>query len=42
MGRIAAQLLISNNDRMSMEPPGATSVMPSLLVRDSTAPPIDA
>jgi LacI family transcriptional regulator len=39
MGRIAAQLLISNNDRLAMEPPGATSVMPSLLVRDSTAPP---
>jgi LacI family transcriptional regulator len=41
MGRIAAQLLISNNDRMAMEPPGATSVMPSLLVRDSTAAPAD-
>ena len=41
MGRIAAQLLISNNDRMAMEPPGATSVMPSLLVRDSTAPPVE-
>ncbi len=39
MGRIAAQLLISNHDRMAMEPPTATSVMPSLLVRDSTAPP---
>lgn len=37
MGRIAAQLLISNLDRMAMEPPSATSVMPSLLVRDSTA-----
>jgi LacI family transcriptional regulator len=39
MGRIAAQLLISNHDRMAMEPPSATSVMPSLLVRDSTAAP---
>jgi LacI family transcriptional regulator len=39
MGRIAAQLLVSNNDRMAMEPPSATSVMPSLLVRDSTAAP---
>src|SRR5690606_6711525 len=39
MGRIAAQLLVSNHDRMAMEPPTATSVMPSLLVRDSTAPP---
>ncbi|MEX2126346.1 MAG: LacI family DNA-binding transcriptional regulator [Woeseia sp.] len=38
MGRIAAQLLISNHDRLAMEPPGATSVMPSLLVRNSTAP----
>jgi DNA-binding LacI/PurR family transcriptional regulator len=38
MGRIAAQLLVSNHDRMAMEPPSATSVMPSLLVRDSTAP----
>lgn len=39
MGRIAAQLLVSNHDRMSMEPPTAVSVMPSLVVRDSTAPP---
>lgn len=39
MGRIAAQLLISNHDRMAMEPPSATSVMPSLLVRDSTGKP---
>lgn len=39
MGRIAAQLLISNHDRMAMEPPGATSVMPSLQVRNSAAPP---
>lgn len=39
MGRIAAQLLVSNHDRMAMEPPSATSVMPSLLVRDSTAAP---
>jgi LacI family transcriptional regulator len=39
MGRIAAQLLVSNLDRLAMEPPSATSVMPSLLVRDSTAPP---
>lgn len=36
MGRIAAQLLVSNHDRMSMEPPAATSVMPSLVVRGST------
>jgi LacI family transcriptional regulator len=39
MGRIAAQLLVSNHDRMSMEPPTAASVMPSLVVRDSTAAP---
>ncbi len=39
MGRIATQLLISNQDRLSMEPPSATSVMPSLLVRNSTATP---
>ena len=39
MGRIAVQLLVSNHDRMAMEPPTATSVMPSLVVRDSTAPP---
>lgn len=39
MGRIAAQLLVSNHDRMSMEPPQAVSVMPSLAVRESTAPP---
>lgn len=39
MGRIAAQLLVSNHDRMSMEPPSAISVMPSLVVRDSTAAP---
>jgi LacI family transcriptional regulator len=40
MGRIAAQLLVSNHDRMSMEPPTAVSVMPSLVVRDSTAAPV--
>ena len=39
MGRIAAQLLVSNHDRMSMEPPSAVSVMPSLVVRDSTCAP---
>jgi LacI family transcriptional regulator len=39
MGRIAAQLLISNHDRMAMGPPDATSVMPSLQIRDSAAPP---
>ena len=39
MGRIAAQLLVSNHDRMSMEPPSAISVMPSLVVRNSTAAP---
>jgi LacI family transcriptional regulator len=39
MGRIATQLLVSNHDRMSMEPPQAVSVMPSLVVRESTAPP---
>lgn len=39
MGRTAAQLLVSNHDRMAMEPPTATSVMPSLIVRGSTAPP---
>lgn len=39
MGRIAAQLLISNHDRMTMEPPAATSVMPRLIVRESTAKP---
>lgn len=41
MGRIAAQLLVSNHDRVSMEPPTAVSVMPSLAVRESTAPPAD-
>jgi LacI family transcriptional regulator len=41
MGRLAAQLLVSNHDRMSMEPPTAISVMPSLVVRDSTAAPAD-
>lgn len=39
MGRIAAQLLISNHDRMAMEPPETTSVMPSLQIRDSAGPP---
>lgn len=39
MGRIATQLLISNHDRLAMEPPAATSVMPSLQVRDSAGPP---
>ena len=38
MGRTAAQLLISNHDRHAMEPPAATSVMPSLIVRGSTGP----
>jgi LacI family transcriptional regulator len=36
MGRIATQLLISQHDRVAMEPPAATSVMPSLVVRGST------
>lgn len=39
MGRLAAQLLVSSHDRMSMEPPTAVSVMPSLVVRESTAAP---
>ena len=42
MGRTAAQLLVSNYDAMSMEPPSATSVMPSLIVRGSTAAAPDA
>jgi LacI family transcriptional regulator len=40
VGRIAVQLLVSNHDRMAMEPPPATSVMPSLVVRASTAAPL--
>ncbi len=39
MGRTAVQLLVSNHDRFAMEPPSATSVMPSLIVRGSTAAP---
>ncbi|HEX5789345.1 MAG TPA: LacI family DNA-binding transcriptional regulator [Woeseiaceae bacterium] len=39
MGRIAVQLLVSNHDRVSMSPPPATSVMPSLVVRESTGRP---
>lgn len=39
MGRTAVQLLVSNHDPASMEPPTATSVMPSLIVRGSTAAP---
>jgi LacI family transcriptional regulator len=39
MGRIAAQLLVSNHDRMAMEPPSATSVMPRLVIRGSTDSP---
>ena len=39
MGRMAVQLLISNHDPAAMEPPAATSVMPSLIVRGSTAAP---
>lgn len=39
MGRTAVQLLVSNHDRAVMEPPAATSVMPSLIVRGSTATP---
>ncbi len=39
MGRTAAQLLVSNHDALAMEPPTATSVVPSLVVRGSTAPP---
>ena len=41
MGRIAVQLLVSNHDRVSMSPPPATSVMPSLVVRESTGRPRD-
>jgi LacI family transcriptional regulator len=39
MGRLAAQLLVSNHDRMAMEPPSATSVMPRLVIRGSTSEP---
>lgn len=39
MGRLAVQLLVSNYDRMAMEPPAATSVIPRLIVRGSTATP---
>jgi LacI family transcriptional regulator len=39
MGRTAVQLLVSNHDAISMDPPAATSVMPSLIVRGSTAAP---
>ena len=39
MGRTAVQLLVSNHDPFAMEPPAATSVMPSLIVRGSTAAP---
>jgi len=39
MGRTAVQLLVSNHDKAAMEPPSATSVMPSLIVRGSTAAP---
>lgn len=39
MGRTAVQLLVSNHDPGAMEPPVATSVMPSLIVRGSTAAP---
>lgn len=39
MGRTAVQLLISNHDPVALEPPAATSVMPSLIVRGSTAAP---
>ncbi len=39
MGTLAAQLLVSANDEASMEPPLATSVIPRLVVRESTAPP---
>jgi LacI family transcriptional regulator len=39
MGRTAVQLLVSNHDPAAMEPPVATSVMPSLIVRGSTAAP---
>jgi len=38
MGRTAAQLLVASHDRMAMEPPETTSVVPSLVVRNSTAP----
>ncbi len=40
MGRIAVQLLVSNLDRVAMQPPSATSVMPSLVVRASTGHPL--
>lgn len=39
MGRTAVQLLVSNHDPASMDPPATTSVMPSLIVRGSTAAP---
>jgi LacI family transcriptional regulator len=39
MGRTAVQLLVSNHDPAAMQPPAATSVMPSLIVRGSTAAP---
>jgi LacI family transcriptional regulator len=39
MGRTAVQLLVSNHDPAAMEPPVVTSVMPSLIIRDSTAAP---
>lgn len=38
MGKTAAQLLVSNHDRVNMEPPATTAVMPSLVARGSTAP----
>lgn len=37
MGRMAVELLLSNHDPATMEPPVATSVMPSLIARGSTA-----
>lgn len=39
MGNIAAQLLVSSKDAMAMAPPETTSVMPSLIVRQSTDSP---
>lgn len=39
LGKIAVQLLVSQRDPTALAPPAATSVMPSLVVRGSTAGP---
>jgi LacI family transcriptional regulator len=39
MGNIAAQLLVSGKDALAMAPPETTSVMPSLIIRQSTDSP---